>query len=150
METLADLAEPGLRVSRDGLKEALHGSLHSVHRHLLGLFLNRLDLLEEQMGEVSPAIGQALSLHQQALARLCQLPGLMSEAAHQILAELGPAAEAFPSAQQVSSWVGVCPGREESAGQSKSNRSPKGNRPMRRLLNQCAWAAAKTKDSYFQ
>jgi transposase len=130
--------------------EALRGSLHDVHRRLLGLFLDRLDLLEEQMELVTKQISQAMDLHQQAIARLCQVPGLGSEAAHQILAELGPAAAAFPSAAQLSSWVGVCPGQEESAGESKSNRSPKGNRSMRRLLNQCAWAAVKTKDSYFQ
>jgi transposase len=150
LEKLADLADPGLRVSRDGLMGALRGSLHPMHRQLLGLFLDRLDLLEEQMELVTKQISQAMDLHQQAIGRLCQVPGLGSEAAHQILAELGPTAAAFASARQVSSWVGVCPGREESAGESKSNRSPKGNRPMRRLLNQCAWAAVKTKDSYFQ
>lgn len=150
LEKLADLADPGLRVSRADLMEALRGGLHEVHRRLLGFFLDRLDLVEEQMELVTKEISQAMNFHQQAIARLCRVPGLMSEAAHQIVAELGPTAAAFPSAQQASSWVGACPGREESAGQSKSNRSPKGNRPMRRLLNQCAWAAVKTKDSFFQ
>src|SRR5437588_11280024 len=86
----------------------------------------------------------------QAVARLCRVRGGRRDAAHQILAELGPTAAAFPSAPQACSWVGACPGREESAGQSTSNRAPKGNRPMRRLLNQCASAAVKTKDSFFQ
>jgi len=40
------------------------------------------------------------------------------------------------------SWVGVCPGREESAEESKSNRS-KGNRMMRRVLTQVADASGK-------
>ena len=137
-------------MSRDGLPEALRGSLHAIHRRLLGLFLNRLDLLEEHMQLVAQEVSQAMDDHQPAIARLSRLPGLGADAAQQILAELGPSAAAFPSAAQVSSWVGACPGREESAGESKSNRSPKGNRPMRRLLNQCAWAAVKTKDSYFQ
>ena len=66
------------------------------------------------------------------------------------LAEMGPEAATFPSAGQAASWVGVCPGREESTGKSNNNRSPKGNRPMRRLLNQLAWAAVHTKGSYFQ
>ena len=47
-------------------------------------------------------------------------------------------------------WVGVCPGNEESAGQSQSTRSPKGNRPMRRLLNQAAQSAVKVKGSIFE
>jgi transposase IS116/IS110/IS902 family protein len=50
----------------------------------------------------------------------------------------------------LSSWVGACPGDEESAGVNYSHRSPKGNRQMRRLLNQAANAAAKTKGSIFE
>jgi hypothetical protein len=50
----------------------------------------------------------------------------------------------------MASWVGCCPGREESAAVSKSDRSPKGNRPMRRILNQAANAAVKAKGSVFE
>jgi len=45
------------------------------------------------------------------------------------------------SAGKLASWVGVCPGRQESAGVSTSNRSPKGNHTLRRVLSQIAWAA---------
>jgi len=48
------------------------------------------------------------------------------------------------------SWVGACPGDEESAGVNYSHRSPKGNRHMRRLLNQAANAAIKVKGSIFE
>jgi hypothetical protein len=73
-----------------------------------------------------------------------------AHAAHQVIAEIGPQAATFGSAAQMASWVGVCPGRQESAGQSKSDRSPKGNRAMRRILNQAANAAVKAKGSVFQ
>src|ERR1700682_1209103 len=62
----------------------------------------------------------------------------------------GPEAPVFETPEQMASWIGVCPGREESAGESKSNRSPQGNRTMRRLLNQIAWGAVRTKDSFFK
>jgi len=52
---------------------------------------------------------------------------------------------AFPSAPQLASWVGVCPGRQVSTGESTSNRSAKGNRAMRRLLNQLAHALSAKK-----
>jgi len=74
----------------------------------------------------------------------------LSEAALQMIAEVGPLAETFPSAKTLASWVGSCPGSEESAGESKSTRSPKGNRQMRRLLNQAAQSAVKTKGSVFE
>jgi len=63
----------------------------------------------------------------------CGGAGLGPDSAQQIIAEIGPKAEAFPSAAQLASWVGVCPGRQESAGESNSDRSAKGNRTMRRL-----------------
>ncbi|PYT31318.1 MAG: hypothetical protein DMG57_05525 [Acidobacteria bacterium] len=61
--------------------------------------------------------------------------GFGVDSAHQIIAEVGASAATFPSEKHLSSWVGVWPGEEESAGVSESNRSPKGNRQMRRVLN---------------
>jgi transposase len=72
------------------------------------------------------------------------------DSAQQIIAEVGPAAATFPSEKCLSSWVGACPGEEESAGVNYSHRSPKGNRHMRRLLNQTANAAVKAKGSIFE
>ena len=66
------------------------------------------------------------------------------------IAEVGPTAATFPSEKCLSSWVGPCPGEEESAGVNYSHRSPKGNRHMRRLLNQAANAAIKVKGSIFE
>jgi transposase len=49
----------------------------------------------------------------------------------------------------MTSWVGACPGDNESGGVNYSHRSPKGNRHMRRLLNQTANAAVKAKGTIF-
>jgi transposase len=91
-----------------------------------------------------------LQVHQAAVQRLCAMPGLGVDSAQQVIAQIGPRAEAFLSPEQLVSWVGVCPGRQESAGVSVSQRSPKGNRPLRRLLVQLAWAAVRTKGSLMQ
>src|SRR3989449_10577209 len=45
--------------------------------------------------------------------------------------------------------MGACPGTEESAGKNYSHRCPKGNRQMRRVLNQAANAAVKAKGTIF-
>jgi transposase len=95
------------------------------------------------METLERSIAQALQVHQDAVTRLVDIPGVGVDSAQQIIAELGPAAAAFPTAAQLASWVGVCPGRQESAGESRSNRSAKGNRTMRCLLNQLAHAAVK-------
>ena len=45
--------------------------------------------------------------------------------------------------------MGACPATEESAGKNYSHRCPKGNRQMRRVLNQAANAAVKAKGTIF-
>jgi len=80
---------------------------------------------------------------------LTKIPGGDVYAAQELLAEIGPKAAAFASAEQFASWVGVCPGSQESAGVNYSHRSAKGNRYLRRLLCQIAWAAIHTKDTFF-
>jgi transposase len=88
--------------------------------------------------------------HQEAVRRVAEVPGFGLDSALQMIAEVGPRAAKFDAAKKLCSWVGVCPGNEESAGESQSTRSPKGNRQMRRLLNQAAQSAVKVKGSVFE
>jgi transposase len=147
---LAALADPKVRASQQQLAEALNGRFTDTQRLLLRHTLDRVDYVEQQMAEIDEQLALAMQPHLTALRRLCAIPGISVVAARQILAELGPDASKFPSAGNAASWVGVCPGREESAGESKSDTCAKGNRHMRRLLATCAWAAVRTKGSYAQ
>jgi len=149
---LAALAEETLRATPEQLADALHAArtMSPLHRQILQLFLDRLDLIERQLQTLHRQIAKALHQHQQAVLRLAAVPGFGVDSAQQVIAEVGPTAATFSSSQQLASWVGVCPGREESAEVSKSNRSPKGNRAMRRVLSQVANAAVKSKGSIFQ
>ena len=147
---LAALGDRRLHASPAALQDALSGSMPPLHRQLLTLALARLELIETQMDTMDQLIATALTAHQAAITRLAELPGIGVEAAQQIIAEIGPTAAAFPSASQLASWVGVCPGRQESAGESHSNRSAKGNRTLRRLLTQLARAAVRKEGTHLQ
>lgn len=149
---LAKLAEDNLRATVEELADALSAAprMSKAHRQILKLFLDRLDLIDRQLQTLQRQIAGALRGHQQAVIRLAAVPGLGVDSAQQIIAEIGPTVATFPSPQQLASWVGVCPGREESAEVSHSNRTPKGNRMMRRVLNQAANAAIKSQGSIFQ
>jgi transposase len=147
---LKALGDKRLHATDAELIDALTGQIQYPHRALLQLYLQRLDLIEEHMTKLEGLIAEAMKAHQDAVLRLAELPGLGIDSAQQIIAEIGPYAKAFPSAAQLASWVGVCPGRQESAGQSSSNRSAKGNRSMRRLLNQLAHAAVKKQNTNMQ
>ena len=149
---LAALADQRLRATQQQLCDALGASkeLNQVYRRLLKMALEELHLIEQQKDQLDREIANLLSHYQDAVQRLAEVPGLGVDSAQQIIAEVGAAAATFPSEKHLASWVGVCPGQEESAGVSVSNRSPKGNRFMRRLLNQAANAAVKAKGSIFE
>jgi len=148
---LAALADYRLQATPAQLQDALGAcaGLDPTYRRLLSMALEELQLLEKQIGQLEQEMADRLRPHQDAVQRLAEVPGLGADSAQQILAEVGATAATFPSEGDLASWVGACPGDEESAGRSYSHRSPKGNRQMRRLLNQAANAAVKLKGSIF-
>jgi transposase len=117
---------------------------------MLALQLERLRLIEEQMTSLNTLLAQAMMANQEAVLRLAQVPGFGIDSAQQVIAEVGATASSFPSAAEFTSWVGTCPGKEESAEQNRSSRSAKGNRYMRRILCQTAHAAARSRGTHFQ
>lgn len=149
VEELLGEARGALRKKKAQLEEALAGQLEPVYRFLLRQHMAQVRLLWEQVEEINQVLAEAMQEHVAALHRLSQVPGVDVYAAQELLSEIGPGAAAFASAEQFASWVGVCPGSQESAGVNYSHRSAKGNRFLRRLLCQIAWAAIHTKDTFF-
>jgi transposase len=147
---LASLADARLQVTGEQLADALTGAVSAIHRRLLHQQLASLALVEAQMQELSLLAATAMHEHGDAVNRLIAIPGVRVLSAQQIVAEAGPGASAFDSSGRFSSWIGVCPGRDESAGENHSSRCAKGNAYLRRVLCQAAQAAVKTNNSFFQ
>jgi transposase len=149
-DRLAELGDERLQCSQQELADALSGSFEPLQRELLKLYLQRLYLLDQQIGKLDQMAAAALKQHQDAVVRVAEIPGFGVDSAQQLIAEIGADAEAFPSAGQFVSWAGVCPGSDVSAEQNHSSHSAKGNRFVRRILTQAAQAAVKKKGSHFQ
>jgi len=149
VEVLVGEARAALRKKKAELQEALAGYLGPAYRMLLKQYLDQVRLLRKQIEELNKEIALAMKDYTEVLCRLCKVPGIQLEAAQELLAEIGPKAAAFPSAPQFASWAGVCPGCQESAEVCYSRRSAKGNRYLRRVLTQVAWAAVRSKDNFF-
>ena len=147
---LALLGDDQLKCSEEQLVDALTGRPQPMHREMLRLQLERLQLIDRQIEKLNSLIAQAMKPHQEAVIRLAEVPGLGVDSAQQVISEVGVQASTFPSAAELTSWVGTCPGKDESAEENHSSRSAKGYKYLRRLLNQSAHASVKKKGSHFQ
>ena len=141
---LAALALGKLRSKVPQLELALAGQFTEHHSRLIACALELIDVLDRQIAALDEQIGtlsESLAPH---IEQLDSLPGVNTTAARDILAEIGTDMSRFGSATRLSAWAGMAPGNNESAGKRRRGRSSKGNRYLRRILVQCAWAARKT------
>ena len=150
VEKLAALGSERLQCGKAQLIDALNANPSAMHRRLLALYLERLDLIDQQMDELDQLIAAAMRPHEDAVMRLAEVPGFGADSAQQVIAEAGPEASAFDTAAQFTSWAGTCPGKQESAEKNQSGHSAKGNKYLRRVLTEVAQAAVKAKGSHYQ
>jgi transposase len=147
---LADLAEGRLRAKIPELKLALEGHFTEHHRFLVEHLLGHLDELERRVDEISDRIAKCLRplLDDARLQRLDAIAGVNRTTIEDVIAEIGVDMSVFPDETHLSSWAGICPGNEESAGKRLRSRTTRKNRWLRRALVEAAWAAGRTKNSY--
>jgi transposase len=143
-QKLAALALGTLRRKLPELELALTGQFTTHHARIIQGALDLIDLLERQITELNQQIGECIAPLQAQVAQLDSIPGVNETAARDILAEIGTDMQRFGSDTRLASWAGVCPGNNESAGKRRRGKSRRGNRYLRRVLVQCAWAARKT------
>jgi len=149
VEQLLVEARGQLRKKKEELREALAGRLEPAYQILLKQHMRQVQLYREQIEQLNETLATAMRDFVPILVRLMKVPGIDLYAAEELLAEIGPQAAAFPTAEQFASWVGLCPGSQESAGINHSDRSAKGNRYLRHAFCEIAWPAIRTKDTFF-
>src|SRR5215831_2373328 len=147
---LSELGGTRLAATRSELADALHGRVHSHHCFLIGQHLKTIEQLEETITAFDARIEAALDLFRDAVERLKDVPGLSETSAQILIAEIGMDMKQFPTAGHLLSWAGLVPRLDESAGKRRSTRVRKGAPWLKPVLVQCAHAAARKKNSYFE
>jgi transposase len=141
-------------VKRHGKKAvlmSLGGNMQKHHRVMLKLAYDEYALLRQQVRLLEAEMSQICQEHyQEEMALLKTLPGVSEQSSMQIIAETGAEMNAFENSGKISGWAGLRPRNDESAGKMKSTAVTKGNKYLRRILVQCAWAASRTKGSHFK
>jgi transposase len=143
-KTMAALALGVLRRKQSQLELALTGLCTDHQAWLIQGALGLIDPLGRQLTDLDQHIGELTAPLAPQMEQLTSIPGVEATAARAILAEIGMEMRYCGSAARLASWAGVCPGNDESAGKRRSGRTCKGNRDLRRVLVQYAWAARKT------
>lgn len=147
-EQIAELAKGAARRKIPEIQKAVEGHhLTESLRFLIKQDLRYMDFLEMEIGKLDEAIAERLRPFAHQVELLEQLPGVDRNSAATILGEIGVDMGKFPTGPQMASWAGLCPGNNQTGGFSKSGRTRPGNATLRATLNQCAWAAAHTKDT---
>ncbi|MEW5899020.1 MAG: transposase [Bacillota bacterium] len=113
------------RKKEEQITEATRGTLSEQQRRLLRMQLKHLEQIEQSIAEVDQEIEKCLRAFQEQIALLDSIPAVDVTAAAAILAEIGPDLACFPSVKHLSSWAGVCPGNNESAGKKNRSAPPK-------------------------
>jgi transposase len=147
-ERLADMARAKLRNKMPDLRLALQGRVGEHHRFELAQLLGQLHSLDAQIAKFGQQIDERSQPFGDLIERLTGIPGVDKITASAVIAEIGVDMKQFPTAQHLASWAGICPGNNESAGKNYSGKTRKGNRWLRRVLCQAAWAASHTHNTY--
>lgn len=139
-QKLAAMAHGTMRRKIPQLELALQGQFTDHHGALIRMSLAQIDMLDGQIAEIDRRITELSAPFEQELKQLDSIPGVDRVAGQAILAEIGPDMARFGNDKRLASWTGVCPGNNDSAGKRHSGKTRRGNRWLRRVLNQCAWA----------
>lgn len=133
------------------VRRALEGIIEAHDVFLLSQIYSDYLHIENQCNELLSQAEQIADTHYQSQLELLQtIPGVSKLSAVIIIAEIGGDISKFQTAHHLSGWCGLRPKNEESAGKIKSTRIGKGNKYLRRILVQTAWAASRTKNCYLK
>ena len=131
--------------------ESLNGVISMTDILLLRQSYQQLMLTEDQKAELVKEMEAICEKHYpNEISLLCTIPGVQKLSAMQILAEIGADLSSFITASHLTGWAGLRPRNDESAGKIKSRKTLHGNKYLRRILVQCAWAAGRTRGCWFK
>lgn len=152
--TIKQTVKTRLKQKIPQLVEALNGNVLRHHRDMINYHMEHIRFLEQQIGRLEQEIESMLQPYEEEIALLQSIPGISKDSSAAIFAEISPqAVEMFPSDAHLASWLGVCPGNNESAGVKKNAKSRKGNKAAKAMLSQVVWANSKSQNrigSYFR
>jgi transposase len=138
-----------VKATHKDIVKALTGTLHEQDIKLAKLLLRHVDEHIALIKDVEKEIDFLMPKYEAEYSLLKTIPGVGDKVARVIIAEAGVNMAAFPTDQNFASWTGLTPRTNESAGKRKNTSISGGNRHIRKAFVEAAWAAVRTKNSYW-
>jgi transposase len=149
-EDIQNACKGSLKKKSNELYDSLQGFFNGHHRFQLIGMMDTIIMFEQRVAEIDDRLVLVTKEYQDLLDRLDEIPGIDTRSAQSIISEIGVTLDEFRNMAALSSWAGLCPGNNESAGKRKGGRNSVRNHPLKTILVQVAWAAIKTKGSYYK
>jgi transposase len=155
-ETTAELLEKHIHgrirnKHKEKITASLNGIISTSDRFILNQHIKEYELILAQQEECLHEMNQLCQKNfKKELQLLCTIPGVQLLSAMIIIAELGVDLKPFITASALTGWAGLRPRNDESARKIRSTKITKGNKYLRRILVQCAWAASRQKNSWLK
>lgn len=139
-----------LKASDSQLVDDLNGFITPLQQRMMKELLSHLDELNVHIKNLDDEIDHHITPEEKkAVESIKDITGIANTSAQAIIAVIGTDMKRFPTSAHISSWAGLCPGNNESAGKRKSGKTRKGNTLLRSTLVICAHSAVNCRNSYF-
>ena len=148
-EKANELVTTRVHAKLEDIVKAMNGIITPFQKNMMKKVMKHIDELTERIEEMDELIDEYMKEYEKNKKKLEKIPGLGKRSSEIILAEIGQDMNRFPTAGHISSWAGVCPGNNESAGKRRSGKSRKGNKILKSTLVECAQSAVRRKDTFF-
>ena len=149
MKDIDEVYHKKLEATKEEIFEACQGFVTQHHVYMLQIIRNEIHNTDLSIESLNQRIIEVLKPYQNALELLKKIPGINAKSAEDLAAEIGLDMNVFPTHKHLASWAGMSPGNNESAGKKKSGRTTQGNKMVKRALAEIAWAAIRTKNTFY-
>ena len=127
---------------------AVKGKFTEHHIFMIRAIRTSISNIEAEIDHLDKKIERRMQPIEERIRKLCEIPVMSTNSLRELLAEIGVDMDVFPTAEHLTSWAGLAPGNNESAGK-KSSHTNHGNKATKAIMTECAWCATRTKGTYF-
>ena len=132
-QKLADLCtHRRLKATREEIALAVEGCFTEHHKFMIRAIRTSIANIEAEIDNLDKEMERRMKPFEAQITQLCEIPGMDVTSANELLAEIGVDMEVFPTAEHLTSWAGLAPGNNESAGKKKAHTPTTATKPQKR------------------